>query len=238
MTANPELHVWPIWLTASPGAAEIYRALLSPDERARAKRFVFDRHRENFELSQGALRILLSKYINLAPQKITFSLGARGKPAVAGLGFNKSHSAQLALFAIGTGGEIGVDVEALRELPDASSISERYFCPSEAHELLSLTNPAARQAAFFRCWTRKEAYMKATGDGFYISLNEFQVTLLPEHPARFVHIGNNYEVASQWTLHHLDPVAGYVGALAYAGPPRTLHMRQPMDCGALLHFAW
>jgi 4'-phosphopantetheinyl transferase len=226
MTVNPDVDVWPVWLTASPDVAQALRALLSPDEASRAARFVFDRDRLRYELSQAALRLLLSPYLNTAPRKIAFSFGPKGKPAVAGVAFNKSHSGLIALYAVTSGCEVGVDVgvdlgidvELLRHLPDADRIAASFFHPAEANEILSFTDPAARQEAFFRCWTRKEAYVKAIGDGLHIPLDQFQVTLLPE----------------DWNLHQLQPAPGYIGALAYRGSPKPLHLHPALDCGALL----
>jgi 4'-phosphopantetheinyl transferase len=115
-------------------------------------------------------------------------------------------------------------VEEVRELDDRESIAARFFSTGEVSELFSL-KPEDRGLAFFRCWTRKEAYIKAVGDGLAIPLNRFQVTLLPGAPARFVQMARDMGTASDWTLHHLEPAPDYVGALAYQDSqrPTTIH---------------
>jgi 4'-phosphopantetheinyl transferase len=236
MTAT-EVHLWALPLAASPKAVEAFQSYLSPEEKARAERFVFPRHREAYTLSQGALRLLLSDYLKIPPLQIQLDVGPKGKPSVRDepeLTFNKSHSNKLALYAIAKGCAIGVDLEELRELPGLDEIASHYFCAGEALELSSLGGMSERQEAFFRCWTRKEAYIKAVGDGLSIPLDQFQVTLLPDHPARFVHIGDDERTASEWRLHHLEPAIGYVGALAYRGEQRAIRFQGALDCDDLL----
>ncbi len=211
-------------LTGSSATVARYRDLLSTDERARADRFIFPRDRDSYSLSQGALRLLLANYLKADAPEIRLASGPKGKPFLLDeehLSFNKSHSKGMALYAFTHDCAVGVDVEGLRELPDFHEIAIRFFCPLEAQELASANDAAA---AFFRCWTRKEAYIKAVGDGLSMPLDQFQVTLLREDPVRFVHIGNDERAASQWSLHHLDPASGYIGALAYAGARRTLQV--------------
>jgi 4'-phosphopantetheinyl transferase len=220
--------------TGSAQTIAACRDLLSSEEKARADRFVFPRDRDSYTLSQGALRLLLASYLTIPAREIRLTSGPKGKPSLLDkphLDFNKSHSKGLALYAFTHDCEVGVDVEELRELPDFQRIASGFFCPREAQELASVKDTAA---AFFRCWTRKEAYIKAVGDGLSIPLDEFQVTLLPEQPARFVHIGNDECAASNWNLHHLEPAPGYVGALAYAGTRRSLQVHGLVSCEDLL----
>ena len=170
---------------------------------------------------------MLAHYLGCPPNEIEFIYGPKGKPELrdsSRIRFNASHSGQIALYAFTLGCELGVDVEELRELDDAESIAVRFFSIGEVSELLSL-KPEDRGLAFFHCWTRKEAYVKAIGDGLAIPLDRFQVTLLPGAPARFVQIARDMETASDWTLHHLEPAPGYVGALAYQDSqrPTTIH---------------
>src|ERR1700674_293410 len=233
----PEVHVWAVWLAASPTVIRTYRSLLLPEEKARAERFIFDRLRQSYELSQGALRLLLARYLECPAREVTFTFGPRGKPALCGesrLRFNKSHSSWLAVYAFTTDCEIGVDVEEVREIPDTDQIASRYFCHAEASELSSLGCQRAREEAFFRCWTRKEAYIKAVGDGLHMPLDQFQVTLLREDPARFVHIGNDERITSDWMLQHIEPVLGYVGAVAYRAKQRAIRFQGAVDCNELL----
>jgi 4'-phosphopantetheinyl transferase len=222
-----EVQIWGIWLTASEPAIAYYRSTLSSDERSRAERFQFENLRLSYTLSRGALRILLGHYLRRPPNEIELILGPRGKPALRDsslVRFNASHSGQMALYAFTVGCDLGIDVEQLRKLDDPESIATRYFSSAEVSELLSL-NPDERGLAFFRCWTRKEAYVKAIGDGLTIPLNCFEVTLLPGTPARFVHLAGDMGTASDWTLDHLEPAPGYLGALAYRDSrrPTTIH---------------
>ncbi|MGH9692012.1 MAG: 4'-phosphopantetheinyl transferase family protein [Candidatus Acidiferrales bacterium] len=236
----PNVPVRAVWLTASPQAIRTYRSLLLPEEKARAERFAFDHLRQLYELSQGALRLLLARYLKCPAQEVAFTFGPKGKPALRGesrLRFNKTQSGSLALYAFTTDCEIGVDVEEMREAPDIDQIASHYFCRAEASELSSLGSPRAKQEAFLRCWTRKEAYIKAVGDGLYMPLDQFQVTLLPGDPARFVHIGNDERIASDWTLQHIEPARGYIGAVAYRAKPRAIDFHRAVDCNELLEAA-
>jgi 4'-phosphopantetheinyl transferase len=222
-----ELHIWGIWLTASDAALDFYRSTLSLDERRRSERFRWDELRCSFTLSRGGLRILLAHYLGCSPHEIELICGPKGKPALRSssrIRFNASHSGQMALYAFTLGCELGVDVEQLRPLDDSTSVAARFFSSAELSQLLSL-KPDERGLAFFRCWTRKEAYVKAIGDGLAIPLNGFQVTLLPEVPARLVQIASEMGTADDWTLNHLELAPGYVGALAYRDSPRptTIH---------------
>jgi 4'-phosphopantetheinyl transferase len=189
-----EVHVWSVWLTGS-GAA--YRALLSPEERDRASRFAFERHRKAYEISQGALRVLLSRYLDTQPQDFEFAIGPNGKPALpgSGIGFNKSHSSQLALYAFTAGCEIGVDVEEVRNLPDSQKIADRYFSQADAAEVAA----SESSEVFFRCWTRTEACVKESGAGL-----------------------SGLGKSEDWTVHEVEPAPGYVGAVAYRGLRRDV----------------
>jgi 4'-phosphopantetheinyl transferase len=225
--APREVQIWGIWLTASDAALARYRSTLSPDELERAERFSFPNLRRSYVLSRGGLRILLAHYLGCSPHEIELVYGPKGKPALRHLTrirFNASHSGQMALYAFTDDCELGVDVEQIRELDDADAIAARFFSSNEVSELLSL-RPADRGLAFLRCWTRKEAYVKSIGGGLAIPLNHFQVTLLPEVPARFVQVTSDMGTANDWTLAELELAAGYVGALAYQDNPRptTIH---------------
>jgi 4'-phosphopantetheinyl transferase len=212
-----EVQIWGVWLTASDSTLTYCRSTLSPDERQRAERFSFETLKRSYTLSRAGLRILLGHYLGSAPNEIELIRGPKGKPALkdsSRIRFNTSHSGEMAIYAFTQDCELGVDVEQLRELDDPESIAARFFAAAEVSELLSL-KPADRNLAFFRCWTRKEAYVKAIGDGLAIPLNRFQVTLLPGVPARLIRIADDIATADDWTLHHLEPAHGYVGALAY-----------------------
>jgi 4'-phosphopantetheinyl transferase len=218
------VQIWRIWLTALDAALTSYRATLSADERDRAERYRFENLRRSYTLSRGALRFLLAHYLGCSPNEIKLISGPKGKPALkdsSRIRFNVSHSGQMALYAFTLDCDLGVDVEQLRKFDDTELIATRFFSAAEASELLSL-DPSDRCIAFFRCWTRKEAYVKAIGDGLAIPLNGFQVTLLPGVPPRFVHIAGDMGTAKDWTLHDIAVAPDYVGALAYQDSPRPI----------------
>ena len=148
--------------------------------------------------------------------------------------FNMAHSGNLALYAFTTDCEIGVDVEEFREIPEMAQVASHYFSEAEAAQLLSIGSEMAAREAFFRCWTRKEAYIKAVGDGLYLPLDQFQVTLEPDAPAKFIHIGNDSAAAAEWTLQHLDPAPNHFGALAYHAAPRNIVFNGPLNPEQLL----
>jgi 4'-phosphopantetheinyl transferase len=232
-----EVHVWAIWLRASDEVSRAYRSLLLPEETVRADKFAFEHLKRHYEVSQGGLRLLLSRYLRCRPRDLAFTFGPKGKPALrvdSHLQFNLSNSGDLALYAFAVDCELGVDVEQVRAMTDLEQIASRYFCEAEASELLSIDGRPARQEAFFRCWTRKEAYIKAVGTGLTLPLDQFQVTLLPGDPPRFIHIGKNVKAANEWTLQPLNPAPGYVGALAYHAGARNIVFHQPQAPQELL----
>jgi 4'-phosphopantetheinyl transferase len=228
-----EVQIWGVWLSGSDASLAYYRSMLSPEELQRAERFRFEHLRHSYTRSRGSLRLLLAHYLGRPPSEIQLICRPKGKPILrdsSQIDFNASHSGQMALYAFTVGCELGIDVERLRKLDDAESIAARFFSTAEASELLSLT-PEQRGPAFFRCWTRKEAYVKAVGDGLAIPLNRFQVTLLPGIPARFVQLASDMGTAADWTLDHLELAPGYLGALAYRDNrrPTAIHPIVPSD---------
>src|SRR5262249_20133919 len=153
-----------------------FRSILAPDEKERAARFHFEHLRSAFIAARGVLRCLLGGYLNRHPGRVQFRYGARGKPALepdAGIEFNLAHSGGLAVLAFASGCPIGVDLEQIRPIPELREIAARFFCAEEAAEIASLPS-GERQRSFFRCWTRKEAYIKATGDGLSAPLDQFR----------------------------------------------------------------
>src|SRR5271165_6534531 len=205
------------------------------EERDRANRFRLEKLKHSYILCRGALRVLLAHYLECSPKDVEFIFGRKGKPALRGtspLRFNVSHSADMALFAFTLDCEVGVDVERIRELAELESIASHFFCADETAALLSLS-PELRRVAFFRCWTRKEAYIKAVGDGLSIPLDRFQVTLLPEDRSRLVHIANDMQVGLEWTLNHLDLAPGYIGGLAYKDNLRPTILRPAVGADQL-----
>jgi 4'-phosphopantetheinyl transferase len=160
----PDIHVWTLHLPNVE--ATTLEPLLSPDERERASRYRFDHLRQSFVVTRAALRCLLARYFGGDPAAIRFDYGAKGKPALAGGGieFSTTHSGDMAAFAIAKGCPVGIDLERIRPVSHMEEIARRFFYASEYTELMSQP-PAGRDAAFFRCWTRKEACVKVTGEG-------------------------------------------------------------------------
>jgi len=195
---------------------------LAPDELRRADRYRFERDRRRFIVARGVLRAILSRYTGVEPGQLRFRYGAQGKPQLVGetgreaLRFNLSHAHELVLFAVARGRAIGVDLEYVRRDLADLELAERFFSPTEVAVLRAL--PAyARCRAFFNCWTRKEAYIKAKGGGLSIPLDQFDVTLGPGKAAALVEARWDAEEASRWSLHGMDPAPGYVAALAVQG---------------------
>jgi 4'-phosphopantetheinyl transferase len=204
---------------------------LSADERERAGRFRFDRDRRRFVAARGLLRLVLGRTLGLDPAGLRFAYGPRGKPSLAdgpGLGFNVSHSGGLALLAFAWDRELGVDVEEEREVKEAADIARRYFSHRESEELLRLPE-GERKAAFFRCWTRKEAFIKATGDGLSRALDAFDVTLRPGEPARLLRVEGEPGAKSRFWIEDLRPAPGFAGALAVDGARARVVRRDADD---------
>jgi 4'-phosphopantetheinyl transferase len=212
-----EVHVWRASLDCDERVLHQFEATLAPDEKARAQRFVFQPDRNSYMAARGILRELLGRYLNRAPSEIEFDYGAQGKPALLSesserpVQFNVSHSHGMALFAFAVGRHVGVDVELVRPDFAGEKIAERFFSSQEVMELRRL--PAdTRDEGFFLCWTRKEAYIKARGEGLQIPLKSFHVSLTPGEPARL-----QAADSSRWCLRPLHVSGRYVGAVVGEG---------------------
>ena len=226
-----DIHVWTLRIDAPAGIAAEFEPVLVPSEMERAARFRFDHLRRSFVIARGALRCLLGRYLSVCPASLHLDYGSKGKPGLAsagGIEFNVTHSGGLAVFAFTIGCPVGVDLEQIRPLTGIEDIASRFFCPEETVELMSLP-PSERERAFFRCWTRKEAYVKATGDGLSTPLDAFRVTLRPDEPAHFVHMAHDTKAASAWTLHDLNLASDYAAALAYRERQRPLSIFRTVD---------
>jgi 4'-phosphopantetheinyl transferase len=218
-----EIHVWRASLNLAPTVLRNFEATLAADENSRADRFVFAGDRDSFVAARGILRELLGRYLQRSPSEVSFSYGRRGKPAYQAssiespIDFNLSHSHGRAVYAIARGRQLGVDVEMVRSTVASEGIAERFFSERECAELRAL--PHLSQApAFFNCWTRKEAYIKALGDGLEIPLNSFDVALAPGVPERFLR-----GVDSRWHLVAFAAYEDYPAALVYDGAPCPVH---------------
>lgn len=212
------VHVWAWSLDMSAERIVALAATLSPDERGRAGKFGTAQLRHRFIVGRGVMRAVLADYLQAAPAELEFSYTSRGKPALAGsaagrLHFNLAHSHGLALLAVTHVAALGVDVERVRPFPNATGIAERFFSAGEiaAFQTLPL---GAREAAFFQLWTRKEAWLKATGDGITASLSKVEVAFLPDEPPGVRAIAGDPAAGKTWSICPLSPADGFVGALA------------------------
>lgn len=190
---------------------------LSSDEQDRASRFVFDRDRNRFIVARGLLRKLLGGYLATSPELIEFAYGDQGKPALASplsppVKFNLAHSHELAAYAFTSGREVGIDLEFVGRDVEIEAIARRFFAPQEVRVLVELP-VEARNLAFFDCWTRKEAYIKARGGGLSIPLDEFNVSLAPDQPAALLENYRDAEECSRWSMEALPLGKEYRGAL-------------------------
>jgi 4'-phosphopantetheinyl transferase len=216
-----DVHVWRAALADETADMQQLGELLSADEKERAERFRFQLDRERFLMARGILRIILSRYLNQKPQALRFTYNRFGKPALESAGadalhFNLSHSDGLALYAVTRRRELGIDVERIRSERAHKQIAERFFSPHEVAALRGLPRSVQAQA-FFNCWTRKEAYIKATGRGLGSALHRFSVSLAPDEPAALLQTPNDEGEASRWSLCALNAGTGYATALAVEG---------------------
>jgi 4'-phosphopantetheinyl transferase len=194
--------------------------ILSADERERVRRFYFERDRTRWRVERACLRMLLGGYLGVPPGTLSFGYGRFGKPHLNGLEtplqFNASHSGHILLIAIMLDRAIGIDVERIRSNLSVLDIAERFFSPLERAALAALPE-TLRTNAFFDCWTRKEAYIKARGEGLSLPLNGFDVSFLPGEPAQLLATRPDAAEASRWRLRELDVADGYKAALAVEG---------------------
>ena len=204
-----QVHIWAIPLAGDPAPFEDD---LSPAEVDRLRRFRFADHQRRYQICHGALRRILAGYLECTPAEVVLRHGPRGKPYIDGEGpsFNLSHSGKLALVGVARD-ELGVDVEKVRRLESLRQIAERHFSDVEYAELAGLEGDA-QQLAFYRCWTRKEAYIKALGEGLSMALDSFDVSLGPA--AKFLACHDGREEPDDWSMLDISPGDGFVGALA------------------------
>lgn len=201
-----EIHLWHADLTALEAAIDTLSPLLDPHEQARAARFIVPEPRVQFILSRALLRIALGQYLGIGPREVRFHTGERGKPELAapqGLHFNLSHTDGTTVIALTRAGRIGVDVEKIRENLDPLQLGARFFSPREAEWLR--TQPVDRHfAAFFACWTAKEAYVKACGSGLAVPLDGFGVVPDPGHAELHLEIYGKPEDSKRWSMWQVD----------------------------------
>jgi 4'-phosphopantetheinyl transferase len=228
-TGHPSLdaHAAHVWRVALDDATRVdaYWPLLSEEERVRASRFHRDVHRRRFVVAHGALRMILAGYLDAVPESLAFVVGEHGKPALRrelgtpAVEFNLSHSDDLALVAVTRARPIGVDLERWSEGVEHLELAERFFSPGERDALRALSHaPELVEAGFFAAWTRKEAYLKATGHGISRGLHHFDVTLTPGERARLLVDRLDGGAVERWSMIELAPASGYSAALVVASP--------------------
>lgn len=217
-----QISVFRIHLDQPESVVALLAQYLAPDEQARAARFRFEHLRRRFTVARGALRAILGQALGLPPVSLTFTYGDHGKPSLTGdlLSFNLSHSEDRGLCAVAPNRAVGVDLEAMRPLTDMDALAARFYSQREAGLLRGLP-PDQRTAAFFRAWSCKEAYVKATGKGLTLSTRQVEVTLLPHEEARLLSVYGDEAEAARWKLVTLEAAPGFAAALCAQGTDWT-----------------
>ncbi len=231
-----EVQLWTVSLDAPPDHGQSHLACLSEDERERAKRYRFEQDRSRFVAARAALRRILGGCVGLPAAEVVFEYGAYGKPALAGglsgeVQFNLSHCEGLALIAVTSGRRVGVDLERIRSAVAKEALAERFFSDVEVAALRALP-PEQQDEAFFACWTRKEAYIKARGDGLSIPLDAFSVSLIPGEPPALLDCSGFPDDVGGWSLQSFTPAPGFVAALAVEGGDTPLVPRRFSEASA------
>ena len=225
---SEEIHVWCAALDQPVSRFQRLTQILSTDERMRAERFHFEQGKKSFIVRHGILRTILGFYLGAEPSRLQFCYAKNGKPMLAetfGKGkicFSLSHSDGLALYAFTRDREIGVDIEQIREIPEMDQIAERFFSVRET-VLLRRVAESKKKEAFFNCWTRKEAFVKAIGEGLSCPLDKFDVALAPGEPARLLRREGDPKAPFRWAIQDLKPVSGFAAAFAVEGQSWRLH---------------
>ena len=226
-----DVHVWRVNLNEPSTVVDSMLQVLTSDERNRAERFHFQRDRDHFIVGRGTLRKLLGHYLKEEPGRVQICYGPFGKPALveecdnAGLRFNVSHSHGLALYAFSRDLELGIDLEFVRDDFATDDIARRFFAPGEVEKLRTI-QPQLRAEAFFTCWTRKEAFIKAVGKGLSLPLDEFEVSFAPDEPPAVLTVKDKMMDAARWSIRDLSPGPGFVAAIAIEGCARQLNCWQ------------
>jgi len=236
-----EVHLWKLPLEIERNRLGKLAAFLSSDETAKAGRYQSEVHRNRFIAGRGMLRMILGHYCDLHPAEVRFDYSPNGKPTLKWadatcspeyeVHFNLAHSQGLGVLAVTRVGPVGVDIEQVREFPELSELVGHFFSTREATEFSTL--PREKQtAAFFTLWTRKEALLKAIGEGIGESLNRVEVTFLPGAPPEVLSLPAALSAGREWSLVNLAIAPSYVGALALpvcnASVHRNLYAKTPV----------
>lgn len=216
------VHLWSASLDVRDRVKDALSQSLSLDEWKRANDFVLEKDRRNFIVARGILRDILAGYLHCHSRQIRFHYLPHGKPelllseASVRFEFNLSHSSGLLVLAVSVGRKVGVDVERVRRLPNLDQIASNSFSNYEQTELSDLSGED-KLLGFFRCWTRKEAYLKARGDGLLIPLDKFDMSLAPDNPIGMLFNRLDPNEVSRWSFYTFIPEQGFIGALAMEG---------------------
>jgi 4'-phosphopantetheinyl transferase len=218
-----QIHVWSASLDQPDSCLRHLYQFLSHDERNRAERFIFEKDRRRFAVCRGILRSIVARYLGINADKVLFKYGPNGKPALEGsygiesLCFNLSHSEEIALYGFALDNEVGVDVEYVRDISGIELIAERIFSAGEIEIFRSLSGERKKEA-FFDSWTRKEAFIKALGEGLSLALAIFDMSSILGKSARPLSLEDNTGKISEWDIQDLRPADNYAGALVVKGP--------------------
>jgi 4'-phosphopantetheinyl transferase len=230
---HTDVHVWRFYLDSTPQHIQKLKQHLSADEMDRADRFYFTEHRHRFIARHALLRRILGHYLAIEPVEINFTTGLYGKPALvpahrSSICFNMSSSNNIGLVAIAHGREVGVDLEHIKPGVAEEAIPEQFFSQVETTKLRSL--PRARQAdAFYSCWSRKEAFIKALGTGLSRDLDSFDVSLAPGEPAALLETRPERNEVQRWGMETLDIDPAFAAALVVEGKRFNLRVGDWLD---------
>ena len=218
------VHIWSIRAIEDKARLDGFIKLLSEDEILRANRYHFEKDRSVYITAKFLLRTLLGNYLGEKPEEITFGYSEFGKPSYFNddkLDFNVSHSANRIILGFSKGMDIGVDIEKVKNDFDTLELAENFFSKEEIRILLAF-DEADRHMAFFRCWTRKESFIKAVGQGFSYPLDSFAVSMDDDFRAEFLKIDKIPAQENNWKLHSFVPAEGYIAAISTNGQPDTI----------------
>jgi 4'-phosphopantetheinyl transferase len=214
-----EIHIWLAVLEQPVSILHGFIHALSIEERIKAENFYFERDRNSFIVRRGILRTIIGRYLDVEPNRILFRFGKNGKPALDNtfdsetIHFNLSHSHGVALFAFSRNHEIGVDIEYMCDISEMDKIVESFFSIEESEVFRSLSE-SKKKEAFFYCWTCKEAFIKALGEGMSLPLDRFEVSLVPSEPFKLLNIDGDSRKATRWTIREIKAAPNYAGAFA------------------------
>lgn len=218
--SSNEVMVFQQSLRVSAQELQEYRQLLSADEKDRANRFVQEKDQRKFIVARGRLRQLIGEYMGISPKQLMFTYNSYGKPEIKSkssiLHFNLSHSNEMAVYVLSASFEVGIDIEYLKPHIEIEEIAKRFFSVNESTALIAL--PAEQKLlAFYQCWTRKEALLKALGEGLSFPLDKCEVSLAPGKPARIISIQDSEILAAEWYMQSFGISNEYVGAVVVHG---------------------